>query len=483
MNIRLVSKIIGIVLCAGSASMVPSLLLSLYNRDGICGAFISSMLIGLIIGLPLARRRVDGRERMQARDGFATVAGCWFFLSVLCALPYCFSGALPNFFDALFESSSGLTTTGASVIADVEALPNSLLFWRCFTQFMGGMGVLVLMLALLPKLGAGTVFLMRAESPGPIKDKLLPKLGQSAKILYVIYLILIAAETVCLRIAGMPWFDSICHSMASISTGGFAIKNTSIAYYDSMAIDWIMIVFMFLAAVNFSLLFLVAKRDFKTVLKNEELRLYAGAVALSSVVIFLVLIFQNGLPASFQVFTDVVFQVVTLVTSTGFATADYNLWPTAAQCILLALMVMGGCAGSTAGGVKPSRVLMLHRMVKRSVHKVLHPRQVHIISFNGKRVNEDTLLSVSVFFYAYCALLAVGTLVVSFDNMGFATAFSSAVTCLSNIGPGLDAVGPTSNFSALSSLSKAVLSVLMLTGRLEIFPILVLLNPHGWMHK
>ena len=325
---------------------------------------------------------------------------------------------------------------------------------------MGGMGVLVLMLALLPKLGAGTVFLMRAESPGPIKDKLLPKLGQSAKILYVIYLILIAAETVCLRIAGMPWFDSICHSMASISTGGFAIKNTSIAYYDSMAIDWIMIVFMFLAAVNFSLLFLVAKRDFKTVLKNEELRLYAGAVALSSVVIFLVLIFQNGLPANFQVFTDVVFQVVTLVTSTGFATADYNLWPTAAQCILLALMVMGGCAGSTAGGVKPSRVLMLHRMVKRSVHKVLHPRQVHIISFNGKRVDEDTLLSVSVFFYAYCALLAVGTLVVSFDNMGFATAFSSAVTCLSNIGPGLDAVGPTSNFSALSSLSKAVLSVL-----------------------
>ena len=340
MNIRLVSKIIGIVLCAGSASMVPSLLLSLYNRDGICGAFIGSMLIGLIIGLPLARRRVDGRERMQARDGFATVAGCWFFLSVLCALPYCFSGALPNFFDALFESSSGLTTTGASVIADVEALPNSLLFWRCFTQFMGGMGVLVLMLALLPKLGAGTVFLMRAESPGPIKDKLLPKLGQSAKILYVIYLILIAAETVCLRIAGMPWFDSICHSMASISTGGFAIKNTSIAYYDSMAIDWIMIVFMFLAAVNFSLLFLVAKRDFKTVLKNEELRLYAGAVALSSVVIFLVLIFQNGLPANFQVFTDVVFQVVTLVTSTGFATADYNLWPTAAQCILLALMVL-----------------------------------------------------------------------------------------------------------------------------------------------
>lgn len=483
MNLRLVSKIIGIILCAGSISMIPSLLLSIAAGDHITYAFLCPMLIGLALGVPLTARTAGHREHMHLRDGFATVAGCWFCLSILSALPYCFSGALPSFFDAWFEAVSGLTTTGASVITDVEALPDSLLFWRCFTQFLGGMGVLVLMLALLPRLGAGTVFLMRAESPGPIKDKLVPKIGQTAKILYTIYLILIGAETICLRIAGMNWFDSICHAMATVSTGGFSTKNSSIAFYDSMVIDWIVIAFMFLAAINFSLLFLFFRKERETVFKNEELRLYAGAIGASSVVIFIVLAMQDELPASFSLFTDVVFQVVTLITSTGFATADYTLWPTVAQTILLGLMFMGGCAGSTAGGIKPSRILLLHKMMLRSVYKLIHPRQVHTIRLNGKRVDESTLVSVCVFFYAYCILLALGTLVVSLDNLGFYTAFSAAVTCMSNIGPGMDIIGPMYNFSPLSSLSKVVLSVLMLTGRLEIFPILVLLSPRGWIQK
>lgn len=483
MNLRLVTKIIGIVLGATALCMVPSLLISLYTQDGIAWAFLAAMLIGLAASALLSRRRLDDNDHMQLRDGFATVAGCWLCLSLLCALPYWFSGALPNFFDALFESASGLTTTGASVVNDIEALPKSILFWRSFTQFLGGMGVLVLMLALLPRLGAGSAYLMRAESPGPIKSKLVPKIGQSAKILYGIYLILIGAETVCLRIAGMSWFDSICHAMCTISTGGFSTKNTSIAYFDSLLIDWIVIVFMLLAGISFALLFLMARREFETVRKDEELRLYLVTILGATAVIFLVLLLQGDMTPSFGLFTNTVFQVITIITSTGYATLDYMLWPTLAQCVLLALMVMGGCAGSTAGGVKGARVLLLHKMLSRSVHKVIHPRQVHVITLSGKRVDEGTLASICVYFYAYCALLVLGTVVVSLDNFGFAASFSAALTSLSNIGPGLDILGPSSNFFPLSNLSKMTLSILMLIGRLEIIPILVLLSPSGWVHK
>lgn len=483
MNLRFVTKIIGIVLCAAALCMIPSLLISLCTHDGITWAFLTTMAIGLLLGGPLAVRRMDSDERMHLRDGFATVAGCWVCLSFLCALPYWFSGALPNYFDALFEAASGLTTTGASVVNDIEALPKSLLFWRSFTQFLGGMGVLVLMLALLPKLGAGSAYLMRAESPGPIKGKLVPKIGQSAKILYIIYLILIGAETICLRIAGMTWFDSICHALCTISTGGFSTKNTSVAYFDSLVIDWIVIVFMLLAGISFTLLFLMARREFKAVRKDEELRLYLAAILGAVVVIFLVLLMQGEMRPSFALFTDTVFQVVTIITSTGYATADYMLWPTLAQCVLLALMVMGGCAGSTAGGVKGARILLLHKMLHRAVDKVIHPREVHVILLSGKRVDEGTLASVCVFFYAYCALLIFGTVIVSLDNYGFAASFSAALTSLSNIGPGLDILGPSSNFFPLSNLSKLTLSALMLIGRLEIIPILVLLSPNGWVHK
>lgn len=482
MNTRLVTKIIGIALCTAALCMLPSLLLAFAARDGAVGPFLGAMAAGLLAGTPLALRKVGEEDRMQLRDGFAAVAGCWVCLSLLCALPYWFSGALPHFWDALFESASGLTTTGASVISDIEALPASLLFWRCFTQFLGGMGVLVLMLALLPRLGAGSAYLMRAESPGPIKGKLVPKIGQSAKILYLIYLILTAAETICLRIAGMTWFDSICHAMTTLSTGGFSTKNTSIAYYSSPAIDWILIVFMALAGVSFSLLFLLAKGGWRTVGRDEELRLYGGAILCSALVIAAVLLVQDGCALSFSMVTDGVFQVVTLVTSTGFATADYMLWPTAAQCVLLALMVMGGCAGSTSGGVKGVRVLLMHKLLRRSVKQVLHPREVHAICLNGKRVEESTLAAVCIFFYAYCAMLAAGTVIVSLDNFGFAASFSAALTSLSNIGPGLDLLGPSGNFAPLSPLSKVTLSALMLIGRLEILPVLVLLTP-GWRRR
>ena len=483
MNLRFLSKIIGTVLCAAAVCMLPSLLLSLAEQDGFTPAFLISIALGLLLGIPLARRPMATNDRLHLRDGFAIVEGCWLCLSLFCALPYWLGGALPNFADALFETASGLTTTGASVIRDVEALPKSILFWRSLTQFLGGMGILVLMLALLPRLGTGSAFLMKAESPGPIKSKLVPKIGESAKILYRIYLILIGAETLCLRMAGMSWFDSLCHAMCTVSTGGFSTKNASLAYYDSLAVNWIAILFMFLSGVSFALLFCIVRRDFGAVRKNEELRLYGGTVLGASVGIVLVLLFQGGSSASFSLVTDVVFQVVTTITSTGFAMEDYTLWPTAAQGILLLLMLMGGCAGSTAGGVKPVRLLLLHKMMCRSVHRVIHPRQVRAITLGGKRVDEDTLSAVCVFFYSYVFLLIVGTLILSFDQLGFSEAFSAALTGLSNIGPGMGTLGPTSNFAALSILSKLTITALMLIGRLEIFPILVLLTPACWLRK
>ena len=481
MNIRFVSKIVGVALCAVSLCMLPSLLIALYCGDGTAASFFWSICAGFICGAPLAILPIHDDDRMHLRDGFAAVAGCWVCLSFLCALPYWFSGAIPHFIDALFEAASGLTTTGASIVSDIEALPQSILFWRCFTQFLGGMGVLVLMLALLPRLGAGTAYLMRAESPGPIKGKLVPKIGESAKILYTIYLILLGAETLCLRIAGMSWFDSICHAMATVSTGGFSTKNTSIAYFDSLVIDWIIISFMLLASISFSLLFIsIARRKFQALRKDEELRFYLTTVVCASVIILLSLLLQDGLPYSFSLLTDVIFQVITVVTTTGFATADFVLWPTIAQCTLVCLMFMGGCAGSTSGGAKPIRIFLLYKQLRRSVYKIIHPRRVHVICLNGKRVDEGTLNTVCVFFFAFCALVALGTMIISLDDFGFSASFSAALTSLSNVGPGIDVLGPTSNFAALSPLSKLTMSSLMVIGRLEILPILVLLTPSVW---
>ena len=477
MNFRFIFKTAGYALCVGAFSMLPSLFIAQFTHDGTAMTFFITLLCFLLPGLLCSRISIPSGCHVQLRDGYAAVACCWIFLSLLGALPYYLSGAAGNYWNALFETVSGLTTTGASIFSDIEALPKSLLLWRSLSQFLGGMGVLVLMLALLPQIGAGGNFLMRAESPGPLKGKLVPKISQNAKILYRIYLLLFAAETICLRVAGMGWFDSICHAMTTVSTGGFSTKNASISAFQSLGIDWIIIAFMVLSGINFSLLFLFSQRNFAAVRKDEELRLYLIAIACASLLLIVDLVAQGKFPASFHLFTDAVFQVTTLITSTGFATADYMLWPTLTQCMLLALMLMGGCAGSTAGGVKCARILLLHKLLRRSVEQIIHPRQVHVITINGRRADPAAVNAACVFFYAYCALLLLGTLVLSLDNIGFAASFSAALTSLSNVGPGLDQLGPSGNFSILSSLSKATLSALMLTGRLEILPVLVLLSP------
>ncbi len=481
MNKRLVFKIVGITLVIEAAFLLLPLLIALFAQSRDRAAFTVTALGCLAVGFPLSRLKTP-RAMMQNRDGFAAVALCWIFLSVFGALPYALSGCC-GYIDALFETVSGFTTTGASIFSAPSALPRGVQFWRALTQWMGGMGVLVLLLALLPKLGGGSVNLMKAESPGPISSKLLPRTADTAKALYVIYIVLTAVQTVALRIAGMPWFDAVTTAFTTISTGGFSIRDNSIAYYQSEAINWIIVVFMFISAINFSLLFLAfAQRKVKEAIKSEELRWFTAIVLGVSALIAVQLIFFSGL-SPYTAISQSVFQVVTVITTTGYSTTDFALWPFFSQSLLILVMFAGGCAGSTAGGLKVSRILVLFKNLRRDLRRTLHPHELRPIMLDGKRVEESTVSSISLFFFAYIVILFLASLVVSIDALGFTEAFTAALTCISNVGPGLGALGPLSNFGALSDASTFVLTWVMLLGRLEIIPVLVLFFPSLWRKK
>ena len=481
MNYKLVLHILGLILRVEAVLMLPAAVIGLFTGpDG--SAFLLAGGITLAVGQALVMLPAKNMK-MQARDGFAAVALSWIVLSLFGALPYVLSGVLPNYADAVFETVSGFTTTGATVFTFMEGQPLGILFWRAQTQWMGGVGVLVLALALVPKLGEGSVFLMRAESPGPIKSKLTPRVGDTAKILYSIYIGLTAAEILCLRLAGMPWFDCVIHAFTTISTGGFSVKNASIAAYGSIVIEWIIIIFMFLSGINFALLYFALRRNFRAVFQSEELRSYTLMTLLASGAIVLNLVVHAGRALNAQTVTDSVFQVVTLMTTTGYMTYDYVLWPTFSQVILIMVMFAGACAGSTAGGIKQIRVVLLVKNLRREVQRILHPRVVTTIKSDGDRVEEATLSGITLFFFAYILLLLIGTLVVAWDDIGFTAAFTASLTCISNVGPAFDVLGPTSNFASLSAVSKVILSLNMLLGRLEIMPLLLLLFPSLWRKR
>ena len=480
MNQNLILRIVGVILCIEALCMIPPLLLSVFGGGPDQRAFLYALLICGGVGVLLSLIRADN-TRLQTRDGFVCVALCWIALSVFGALPYFFSGSC-SFIDAIFETVSGLTTTGASIFASPASLPRGIQFWRALTQWMGGMGILVLVLALLPKISEGSVNLMKAESPGPISTKLRPRTAETARILYRIYIALTAVEAVVLRVVGLPWFDALTTALTTISTGGFSIRDASIAYYQSSLINWILTFFMFAASVNFTLLFLLATRRFREALKSEELRVYTGIVVGSSLFIALDLVAKTG--RSFgSALEAAAFQVTTLISTTGYCTEDFDLWPPFCRCILVLVMFCGGCAGSTAGGVKVSRLVLLVKGVRRDMRRIMHSREVRPITLDGQRVGEETLSSVSVFFFAYIAILLFGTLVVSLDGVEFTASFTASLTAISNVGPGLGALGPTCNFGFLSDFSKLVLTLTMLLGRLEIMPLLVLLMPSVWRRK
>lgn len=477
MNLRLIANTMGYVLWVEAGFLLLPMIVSAVYRENCWLAFLLTATLCGIVGTLLHVCKPK-RRSMNSRDGFVAVVLCWVLLSLFGAIPYLLTGVLDSYIDALFETVSGLTTTGSTVFNGVEWLPKTVLFWRSLTQWMGGMGVLVLFLALMPRLSEGSVFLMRAESPGPIKSKLVPRLGDTAKILYTIYVALTVLEAICLRLAGEDWFFSINHALTSMATGGFSTLDASLMG-KSDAVTWIITCFTFLAGINFSLLFAALCGRAKNALRSEELRLYFLVVIGTTALLCLNLFLQGGLSFGESV-TDAAFQTVTIITTTGFATVDFALWPTFCRMALTLLMFTGSCAGSTSGGIKLSRVVIMCRSLKRELKRLAHPNHVSVVKVDGQVVEERVVSSTGAFVTAYMLILLAGAVIVSWDNFGFQESFVASLTCISNVGPALGLLGPMENFAILSPLSKLALSLEMLMGRLELLPVAALLLKSTW---
>ena len=476
MNIKLVLKLVGRLLLVEAVALVLPLMVALLYREDPT-PFLLTIAIVALCGLGLSALPCRNRQ-FFTREGFVSVGLIWIVTGIVGSLPFQFCGYFASPIDCIFESCSGFTTTGASILTDIESLPRGILFWRSFTHWLGGMGVLVLATAIVPTMGIRSHYLTQAETPGPVFSKLVPKQSQTSKILYTIYFALTALEILCLKIAGMPLYDCFIHAFSSAGTGGFSNRNASVGAYGSVAIEMIITVFILLFSLNFAVYFLLLTRRWRDVLQSDELRFFLLVVALSTLVIGVV---------NLQVYSTIweslryaVFQVASIISTTGFATADYVLWPQFSQFILICIMFCGACAGSTGGGMKCSRVLTLLRAIRRELRHITHPRCVEVVKLDGKVVGEDTLHSLLVFVGAYMILVFGAALIISLDGFSFATSFSASLTCVSNVGPGLEVIGPTGNFSAFSGLSKAVMSLCMIAGRLEIFPILMLFSPTAW---
>jgi len=481
MNYKIVLRVTGFALLLEAIALVlPALVSLIYREDPM--PFVWSILILAVVGaLCVFLPRKAKNSNLLPRDGFLTVGLIWTLFGTFGALPFRFSGQFGSYIDCLFETISGFTTTGASILTAIEGLPYGLLFWRSFTHWLGGMGVLVLTAALLPSLGISSNFLIRAESPGPVKSKLVPRASQSSKILYSIYLSLTLIQAILLRIAGLPWYDSFIHAFGTAGTGGFSNRNLSVGAYGSPAVEIIITVFMLLFSINFAMYFLLLTRKFKQVLKSDELRFFLIVVVVSIFAISL-----NVWP-QFDSLSDTIraaaFQVASIISTTGFSSVDFNLWPEFSKMLLVILMFIGACAGSTGGGMKCSRVLVLLRTAQREVHTIIHPRAVSVVRLDGEPLSEQTVRTTQNYFIFYIFIVFSAALIVGTDNFTFGTTLTAVISCISNIGPGLEAVGPMGNFSAFSDLSKLVLSFCMILGRLEMFPILVLFSRNAWKKR
>ena len=478
MNKRLVIKVLGVLMLIEALTMLPSLGIGLIHKDpGDAKAMLYSMLPLIAAGLPMWLLAKPIENNMRAKEGFVIVALAWLQLSLFGALPFVFSGMIPNYIDALFEAVSGFTTTGATVVTDFVNRPHGVMFWRAFTHWIGGMGVLVLTLALLPQMTGRTSHLVRAESPGPSMSKIVPKMGDSAKILYLIYAVLTVIEFIALIIAGMSVYDAAIHALSTAGTGGFSTYGASIGAFNSLAIEIIITVFMVLYGVNFALYYHALIGDWKAITKSEELRWYLGIYLFSVVFITIFISPMYGSVATGLRYST--FEVASLVSTTGFGLVDFNTWPQAAKALVLILMFLGSCAGSTAGGMKTIRVALLCKIGVREVRRTFQPRKVQVIRFEGKGVEEAQLSQIAVFFFVYLALILLGMLLISLENrFDMQANFSAALTCVSNVGPGFGAIA--SDFAGYGPFAKLVLSILMLAGRLEMFPILVLFHPAIW---
>ena len=481
MNYKMMGRFTAQMLLIEGIFLIPALLISLFLGES-AAAYGFAVTLGLIalVGGPMYFFCRDAKSAFYATDGMVCVAVSWLVLSLVGAIPFYVSEAIPSYIDALFETVSGFTTTGASILPEVEHMAKGLMYWRSFTHWVGGMGVLVFLLAIAPSKGneqGFTMHLLRAESPGPSVGKLVPKMRKTAAILYFLYIILTVLDFLFLIVGGMPVFDAVCTSFGTAGTGGFGIKNDSIASY-SPYLQNVTTVFMLLFGVNFSCYYLLTLGQIKSVLKDEELRLYV-LIVLGSIGL-IVWNLGDFYPTLEETVRHAAFQVSSIITTTGFATTDFDLWPSFSKTILLCLMVIGACAGSTGGGLKVARVLLLFKSLKRNIAQTLHPRKVQVIRNNGSVVSERIVANTNAYLCAYVVLMFGSFVLISLDGYSVGTNFSAVLSCLNNIGPGLELVGPTCNFSIFGTFSKLVLILDMLLGRLEIFPILVLFSLQTW---
>ncbi len=476
MNLGIIVYMLGWILkVEGLLMAVPILTALVYGeREGFC--YLAVAAVCLVLGMILSRKKPKN-EMFFAREGFVTVSLGWLVLSVFGCLPFMLSGEIPRFVDAMYEIVSGFTTTGSSIVPKVEELSKATLIWRSFSHWIGGMGVLVFILAVLPMAGDYDMHIMRAESPGPSVGKLVPKIRLTAKLLYTIYFVMTVIMIVLLLVGRMPLFDSLCMSFGAAGTGGFSCRNTGQADYTTYQ-QAVIAVFMLLFGVNFNVYYLIVGKRWKDAFHCEELRGYLAIVA--AAVILIAVNVRFLFPSWGRSFHEAFFQVSSIITTTGYASVDFDKWPEFSKCILLLLMFIGACAGSTGGGIKVSRVMMAFKEARKEIGAVVHPRSVKVLKFEGKPLGHEMLRSLNAFIILYFFIFFISVLVVSLDNFDFMTTFSAVASNLNNIGPGMSGVGPMSNFSALSDLSKAVLIFDMLAGRLELFPVMVLLSPGTW---
>ena len=480
MNRRLVINLLGAILLIEAAAMLPAFLIALGYGDGDAPALAKSMALLLAAGLPMRLLARPEKHDLRAREGFLCVALAWVLLSAFGALPFVFSGVIPNYINACFEAVSGFTTTGATKLTDFEGLPRGVMFWRSFTHWIGGMGVLVLTLALLPQMSGRTSHLVRAESPGPTLSKIVPKMGDTAKILYIMYFVLTMAEFALLMLCGMNAYDAAIHAMGTAGTGGFSNYGASVGAFDSAAVDAVVTVFMLLFGMNFAMFYRLVTGGWRDVARCEELRWYLCIFVSATALITCQLLPAYGGNALTSLrFAS--FQVASIMSTTGFATADFNLWPVATRMLILVLMFIGSCAGSTAGGMKVCRVGMLVKQGLREVRHVFQPRKITVVRFEGKGVDESILRQTAAFAFVYMTLVLLGGFLVSLEGLyDVETNLTAALTCVSNVGPGLGSVGPVENFAGYGPFATIILSLLMLAGRLELFPILALFHPAMW---
>lgn len=480
-NFNGVIRMMGMLLLVLGCCLLPCLLVAfIFGETASSLGFLSAILPCFILGIILIKSFRPSLIRLKARDGFLIVSLCWLVASLIGAVPFTVSGAIPSYVDAFFETCSGFSTTGSSILSEIESLPKSMLFWRSFTHWLGGMGIIVFAMALLPSLGVGGQLIASAETPGPTLDKISPRFSDTAKNLYLIYLLFTVIETVLLCLGGMNLYDALVHTFGTVGTGGFSNYNTSVAHFTSPYIHWVITIFMLLCGINFNLYFILARRGLHTMLKDAELRLYLTIVFGVSALIIIDLLATGTYDNVSDSVRDTFFQVSSIITTTGYATADYDVWPTFCKMLIFMLMLTGACSSSTGGGVKIIRILISLKLIRRGVSLKLHPNRIITVRLGNREVPQEVATNIANFVFFYIAVVFAGSLVISLNGFDLMTTFSSVLTCVGNIGPGFNLVGPTMNFSVFSDFSKVILSLLMIAGRLELFTFFMLFSPHYW---